>query len=161
MRYLKPQKTIKVNGNAYPLVYNLEVMDELQDKTGEPITRVISWLTSKKSCKKAVECILKYMTGETVIDNYEQYSILLIDAYIEQLKYKGMPEVKGQTEEATEYEPIDIEYWFYLATIVLLKSEEKAWKMTLREIRTLYNEHLKYIGAIKEEKVVDIMEIGH
>ena len=159
MRYLKPQRTIKVNGKIYPLVFSLEVIDELQDKTGMAMTEIISLLTSKKNSKKAVECIIQYMTGETVTDNYEYYSVMLLDTYIEQIKYKGMPETKGKPEEATEYEPIDIEYWFYLATVVLRKTTSEAWEMTLKEIRTLYNEHLKYTGVIKEDKVVNIDDV--
>lgn len=159
MRYLKPQRTIKVNDKAYPLVFSLEAIDELQDKTGMAMTEIISLLTSKKNSKKAVECIIQYMTGETVTDNYEYYSVMLLDTYIEQIKYKGMPETKGKPEEATEYEPIDIEYWFYLATVVLRKTTSEAWEMTLKEIRTLYNEHLKYTGVIKEDKVVNIDDV--
>jgi hypothetical protein len=155
MRYLKPNHKIIVNGKEYPLIFSLELIDELQDMSKCPMNRIMLMLTESKRKKTIVQTILKLITGEIIEENIELYSIQLLNIYIDQLKYKDMPELKP-TEEEPQYEFIDVEYWFYVGKTVLGYSEEEVWKKTIGALRTHQREHHKATGVIKEDKVVNV-----
>lgn len=166
MRYLKPQEFILINNEVCKLKFSLDVIDELQDKTEMPLPKLMTLLTNKnkKTKKAAVEVLLKYLLGKEVIvedDKLEYYGIMLLNTYINQIKAKPIDgEVKehsGEDEKGFEY--INIEELFYIATMVLNKSESRAWEMTVGEIHTLLKEHFKYKGYYKKEKEVNIDDV--
>lgn len=159
MRYLKPKgMPIEVNGKQFKVLFTLDLIDELQDRTQLPMSELISMLVDDKYKEKATGIIIYYMTREIIKDNFENYSNLLFLTYIEQLKDKPY-EGEKKAEPQEEFEPINVERYFYIATVLLGKSDERAWQMTLGEISTLYKEHGFENQWIKEDKVVDIMDI--
>lgn len=162
MRYLKPTGTpIKIGDKIYHILFTLEVIDELQDKTGMSINEIMFLLTKKKTKTTAAKCILKYIIGEEIeIDDIENYSIVLLNTYIEQLKYKDMPKPKeAEQEEETEYEFVDVEYWFNIGKTVLGYPTEEVWSMTLGQIRTHKRKHDIHNGLIKEDAEVNIDDV--
>ncbi|MDF2537409.1 MAG: hypothetical protein K0S76_430 [Herbinix sp.] len=160
MRYLKPTGTpITINEKTYNILYTLDVIDELQEKTNMPMGAIIESLTKKKTMKTAVMCLLKYITGEVIeTDNVEYYSMMLLSAYIEQIKYKNMPKVIASGEEV-EHEFIDVEYWFNIGKTILGYNTEEVWGMTLGQLRTHKREYDIYKGFIKEDKEVNIDDV--
>jgi hypothetical protein len=162
MRYLKPKGTpIKINNNAYYLKFTLDIIDELQDRTELPMSEIISLTASKKHREAAIKLLLKHLTGreiEVKKDELDYYSTVLMTTYIEQFKYKDMPKPK-KGEGSEEIPFIDVEHWFYIGKVVLSLPSDEVWQMTLGQINTLYREHLKYNGAIKEDKEVNIDDV--
>jgi len=175
MRYLKQNGTpIKVGENKYKLIFTLNVIDELQDKTKIPLRELMELLTKKKKSKLAIQCLLKYLIEDHLrmqgsdekfdIDTIElenkidYYSLLLLETYIEQVKSKEIEGAKKATSSESEYEYTNVEYWFYIGTTILGFSEDKVWNMTLGKLITLRNEHFKFNGWIKEDKEVSIDE---
>jgi hypothetical protein len=162
MRYLKPiSTTIEINNETYNLRYTLDVIDELQDKTKIPLPELISFLYKKRYQKDAIRVLLKYLTGQMIDvedDKLDYYSTLLIQTYINQLMSKPYDgEKKGEVKN--EFEFINIERHFYIATVILKKSDEQAWGMTLSEINTLFKEHSFEMGWIKADKEVNIDDV--
>lgn len=173
MRYLKPigprielttVKTVKEKEvkkkKSYNLLFTLDVIDQIQDKTEMSINEVMSLTTLKKYKKSAVEVLLKYLTGdliEVTEDNLEHYSVLLLSTYIEQLKPKET--VKGKTAEAEGYSFVDVERWFYVGKTVLGYPSEEVWQMTLGQLGTLEYKHAVYNGWFKEDKVENIDDV--
>lgn len=158
MGYLRNMgKQILINDEIKVVLFTLQMIYDLQEKTNMPVSELIYSLTGEKTRELAVKCIIKFMFGLDVNDNYEYYSYILLSTYIEQLKYKNMPKPRSNDDDS-DYEFINIEYWFYIGTVVLGYSEDKVWNMTLGQLRTLHNEHLKYHGVIKEDKEVSIDE---
>jgi hypothetical protein len=163
MRHLKPRKpVINVNGKTYELVFSLDVIDEIQDKTTLPVTEIILMLMDFKTRNLAIKVIMKCLIGQDLElqeSELENYSILLINTYIEQLKCKEIKGLQRQETPNGEYEFVDIERWFYIGTVVLNYPEDRVWKMTLGELRTLHNEHAAYNGWIKEEKEESLLNL--
>lgn len=162
MRYLKPKGTlIKINDKNYRLLFSLDAIDEIQDRTQLPLQQVVHMTTEKRYRKNAIEVLLLYLTGEKIEVNENEldyYSTVLIHTYIDQIKSKPYDgEKKG--EHSDDYEFVDVERLFYIVTSVLGYSEEEAWKMTLGKIYTLLKDHRLYNGLIKEDKEVDIMDV--
>lgn len=160
MRYLKPKGTpIEIEGKIYYIKYTLDVIDELQDRLDMPMTKLLTCLTHKKTQKDAIKIILKCLIGaDTEPTELDYYSTMLITTYIDQAKYKGMPTPK-KSEEETEPQFVDIEYWYYIGKVILNFTTDEVWQMTLGQINTLYREHLKHTGAIKEDKVYNIDDV--
>lgn len=163
MRYLKPRNSIvKINDKEHNLIFSLDVIDQIQDKTQLPMLEIIMMLYEDKMKKKAAEVLIKYLTGKMIEiedDKLDYYSIALLNAYIEQLKSKEIPGLKKIPVDDKNYEFIDIEHWIYIGTVVLQRPEEEVWGMTLGKIKTLYNEHAKYNGWIKEEKEESLLNL--
>ncbi len=163
MRYLKPYKpVIEINNNRYELIYSLEVIDEIQDKTQLPMIEVISMLFDYKTREAAVKLLIKYLTGQIIAikeNELESYSILLLNTYIEQIKSKEIKGNQAKEKPNGEHEFIDVERLFYIGTVVLNRPEEKVWAMTVRELRTLHNEHAAYNGWIKEEEEQSLLKL--
>jgi hypothetical protein len=163
MRHLKPKGTpIKIKNNVYYLKFTLDVIDELQDRTELPMSEIISLTTSKKHREAAIKLIIKYLTRQEIEvkkDELDYYSTMLLNTYIDQLKYKDMPEPE-RINEPVEYQFIDIEHWFYIGKFVLGLQTDEVWGMTIGQIRTLEHSHSKYSKQFKEDKEVDIMDIG-
>ena len=151
----KDEKIIKEK-KYFRLLFTLGLIDELQDKTKMPMDEIVLMMINKnKSPKNTIQCILKHMFEQEIEleeDKLEYYGITILKAYIDQLKFKKIP--GQQIEQSTKdgYEFIDTEYWFYIGTVELKRSDEKVLNMTLGTLRTLHNEHAKYSGWIKEDK---------
>lgn len=165
MSFLKPRiPKIKISGTEYELIYTLDIIDNIQDRAKMSMTEIMMWLiegsieTRKMSAKVLIECL----TGQLIEiedDELEFYSSLLTHIYIQQMKCKEIPGLQKKLIQDGEYEFIDIEYWIYIGTVVLNRAENDVWKMTLGKIRTLYNEHAKFSGWIKEEKEQSLLNI--
>jgi hypothetical protein len=163
MRYLKPIKPkINLNNDSHELVFTLDIIDKLQDACKMPMPEIISNLLNNDTKKITVQVIIKFMTG-IVIDlgdnEIDDYSTVLLSIYIDQIKSKKLQGIVQQEIPDGEYKFVDVEYWFYVGTVVLNKSDERVWEMTLGEIKTLYNEHAKYSGWLKEEKEQSLLNI--
>lgn len=160
MRYLKAKGSpVEIDGNPYYIKYTLNVIDELQDKTKLPMSEIMTLLTYKKHQLITVKLLIKFLLEiEFEPIEVDYYSALLLTTYIEQIKFKDIP--KPNSEEG-KHEPqfIDVEYWFYIGKVVLGFPTDEVWQMTLGQLQTLYNQHLKYIGAIKEDKEVNIDDV--
>lgn len=161
MSFLKPKPTpILVNGEAYSILFTLDVIDQLQSETEMPITELLEWAINDNTKESAIKCLLKFLTGANVSEenNLDYLSTILITSFIEQAKCK---EIKNYSPPKSnkEIDFIDIEWWMYIGVTVLRHPEKEVWKMTLGKIGTLYREHLKYTGAIKEEQEVSLLSI--
>lgn len=161
MRYLRPIATpIKVKDKTYNVLFTLEIIDELQQRAEMPVTDIIDMTLKEKSMETAASYILKVMfpNEEIELEEFNYISVMLVSAFVEQAKSKKMELPKPQeTSEETEF--IDVEWWVYFGTVVLGYSEQEVWKMTLGKIGTLYREHLKYRGVLKEDKEVNIDDV--
>jgi len=162
MRHLKPSGKIKIDKQYHDIVFTLDIIDELQDKVKMPMSEIIELATEKKTMKLAVQCLLKYLLKQEIEikdDKVEYYSLVLINAYIEQIKSKEI-EIKEKPRVIESEEPqwINIEYWFYIGKVVLGYPEEEVWNMTLGKLITLRNEHALYTGVITEDKEVSVDE---
>lgn len=153
MRYLKTKgNPIEIDGKPYYIKYTLDVIDELQDKTKLPMSEVMTLLTYKKHQLITVKLLIKFLLGmEFEPIEVDYYSALLLTTYIEQIKFKDMPESEVASEER-EPQFINVEYWFYIGKVVLGFQTDEVWQMTLGQLQTLYNQHLKCIGANKEDE---------
>lgn len=163
MRYLKPNGTpiklivikevkghLEKKEQEFHLLYTLEVIDELQVKTGISIDEIITYLTIDKLKEKAVKCLFKYLTGEEIeINDLDYYSILLIKTYIDQLQPKEIG--KRVIKDPEGFSFFDVEHWFYIGKVVLEYPEDEVWKMTPGKIATLYHEHAKFNKWIENE----------
>lgn len=162
MRYLKPNGKIKINNKWHDIIFTLDVIDELQDRTQMPMIEIMIKATSKKNMKSAVKCLLKYLLEEEIEleeNQFEYYSMALIKAYIEQIKHKKVAgEKEPALDEEVNHEFIDIEHLIYYGTVELGYPENEVWKMTLGKINTLQAEQAKNKGWIKEDKEVSIDE---
>lgn len=161
MRYLKPKARIEINREAYDIIYSLDVIDEIQDKTGMSIIEVIMLLYSEKHRKAAAEVLLRYLTGKEITikdDDLDYYSDMLIKIFIEQIKYKDMPKPKKDDDNNNEYQFVDIEGLYYIGKIVLGFNSDEVWKMTIGQIKTLLNEHNKYMSK-EEDKVYNVDDV--
>lgn len=160
MRYLKPKPTpITINGKVYNILYTLDVIDRLQTDTQMPITEILEWTQNERTREISIKLLLKYLIGIDVdiIDNPDYISAVLIIAFAEQAKLK---EIKGYNPPpSTKADFVDIERFIYIGTVVLGYQESEVWQMTIGKIGTLHREHLKYIGAIKEEEEVSLLSI--
>lgn len=163
MRYLKPRKPkIEISGNIYELLFSLDVIDNIQDKSNMPMTEIIMTLFENENRKLTIQVLIKYLTGQLIeIDDNEldYYSNLLINTYINQMKCKEIPELKKSEPQDENYEFIDIERMIYIGTAVLNYPDDRVWNMTIGEYRTLHNEHAKYNGWFKEEKEQSMLGI--
>lgn len=163
MRYLKPKGTLlKVGDKEYLLKFTLDVIDEIQTATNLPLPEIMNMTLKRKYRKNAIKVLLKYLTGDEieVPDNeLDYYSEMLIMTYINQVRSKPY-EGEKKPESGDECEFLNVERFLYLATVVLGRPTEEAWQMTIGQINTLNKEHQLYIGAIKKEEEVDIMDIG-
>lgn len=161
MRYLRPRATpIKIKDKTYNILFTLEVIDELQIRSELPITKTMKMITYESTRKIAITFLLSVLfpSEKIEIDDSELYYlyVMLMSAYSEQIFSKEMELRK--TKSAKE-EFVDIEKWIYIGTVVLGYPEKEVWNMTLGKIDTLYREHLKYIGIIAENKVVNIDDV--
>jgi hypothetical protein len=162
MRYLKPNGTIVIRKKPYDILFTLEVIDELQEITEMPMIELLGWALNKKNMKATIQIVLKVLLKEVpdLEDNkLEYYSYALINTYMEQLKCKEIDiKDKPNVEVSEEPQRINIEYWFYIGTVVLNRPTEEVWGMTLGQLITLRNEHYLYNGWFKEDKEVSIDE---
>lgn len=163
MRYLNPKKSIiKINDKEYSLIFSLDAIDEIQDKSQLPLTEIIMMLTEGKTRELAVKVLVKFLTGQVIKienDKLDYYSAVLLNTYINQLKSKEIPGEKKVPQNDDNFEPIDIEYWYYVGHTVLGYPKSEVWEMTLGQLKTEHNEHAKYNGWLKEEKEVSLMSM--
>lgn len=149
---------IIIGDKIYSVLFTLDVIDRLQNDTEMPITELLEWALNEKTMETAVKCLLKYLIGVDVeIDNLNYLSTMLITAFIEQAKCKEIQGYNPQPSGKADF--IDIERWIYIGKVILKYPESEVWDMTLGKIGTLHREHLKYIGAIKEEQEVSLLSI--
>ena len=136
MRYLKTQGTpIEVNEKIYYIKYTLDVIDELQDRLNMPMAKLLMCLTGKRNQRDAIKRLLKHLIGVEIEPiELEYYSTVLINAYIEQIRYKDMPEPQKSDDDIPF---INVEYWFYVGKIILGFPSDEVWNMTIGQIRTL------------------------
>lgn len=161
MRYLKPEPTqIIIGKETYPILYTLDIIDQIQSTTKMPIIEVLEWAMVKKTMETAIICLLKFLLPgvDVKIENPEYLSTMLITAFIKQAKCK---EIEGHNPPPTngKVDFIDIERWMYVGRVVLGYPEDEVWNMTLGKIGTLHREHLKYNGAIQVEEEVSLLSI--
>lgn len=159
MKYLRPVGTlIEINGKMYRLKFTLDVIYELQYKVKMPIGELMWLLTNYKTRKLAVQCVFKYALGTVEIDDtkLDYYSSVILDTYINQLKYKGMtPSDEEVNEDKPRFDYMDIENLIYVGTVVLGYREQDVWEMTYGKIKTLIKEHYKYHGIETKEVTID------
>lgn len=166
MRYLKPDDLkIKANDKTYNIRFTLDVIDEIQDRTGMSMNEVMMLLSSrsKKHKREATKTLLEFLIKENIEfkdDELDYYSFELIRTYINNLKFKDMPKPKkDDVYNEGDIPFIDVEYWFYIGKVVLGFPADEVWQMTIGQIKTLEREHAKYNGWIKEDKVVNIDDV--
>jgi hypothetical protein len=163
MRYLKPYSpVIIINDKEYKLLFSLDAIDNIQDRTNMPMTEIITSLFDHEARSITIQVLIKYLTGQVIeIDKNQEeyYSTILLNTYINQMKYKDIQGLKMAEAPDGEYEFTDVEHWFYIGTVVLERPEERVWNMSLGELRTLYNEHAKYNGWFKEEKEQSMLSL--
>lgn len=162
MRYLKPRGIpIEVNGKLHHIKFTLDLIDELQTRTGIPMSKLIYMLGHDEYYKDITKLTILQAIGEMVEDKEElsHIRILLIKAWIEQFKFKGIEDEKPNSKEDPEHELIDIECLFYIGTVQLGFSQSEVWGMTLGQILTLTNQDAIYKGLKKEDKEVSIDDV--
>jgi hypothetical protein len=163
MRYLRPKGApLKIGEKTYTILFTLDIIDQLQDKVEMSINELLSLTTKKRYKKDAVKCILKYTTGETIEipdAELEFYSAFLLSTYIDQIKFKDMPQSK-HSESEEEFPFVNIAHWLYIGESVLNRPTEEVWGMTLGQLRALEYEDCKCKGLVKEDnKVVNIDDV--
>lgn len=163
MRYLKPNETpIEINGKVYKIKFTLDIIDEIQDKTELSIQEIMIMTTLEKYKKMAVKVLLKYLIGKNIDiknDDLDYYSFVLIKAYINSIKFKDMQKTQKSADTDDNIPFIDVEYWFYVGKVVLGFPSDEVWQMTIGQIRTLLQEHYKFHGLIKDDKIYNVDDV--
>ena len=159
---------LEIEDRIYKLKYNFKFLKNLYKMTDKDPTEVLEGFLEKQddiTFKIIICCMcdeLTFQDLENVLDNEEiKISILLgIIKLIQEcsIEYKETNKSDSKQDESSFSFEEWWNYWYFISTNILNKSEEEFLNSNLTEISILEKQNMKYKKSILISAYVDVLE---